>query len=296
MPRFWLCHWQFRYWNALHNQPGVPVIASGSNSFSKRGVSPGDYLYVVSISEGHLYLGGRMRVSRIGTRNEAVRALGHDGLWDAEEWALGSSREGTPLNLRRRLSNDVTRQILYIPSKGPVKPLAFKAPNRLDEQATRGLREIVPESAKLLDRVLAVGEGGPQNGALRTITSRDLNLTGHSVGDDRKGTSKRQEGAPQIVELTRYERDRANRVACLDHHGPVCKACGFDFLVAFGEIGYGCIHVHHLDPLSSATGARKVDPVKDMAPLCPNCHSVAHRRNPPFTIAELKKLRQRHAG
>ena len=33
-----------------------------------------------------------------------------------------------------------------------------------------------------------------------------------------------------------------------------------------------------------------VDPIKDLAPLCSNCHSMIHRRNPPYTIEELRTL------
>jgi HNH endonuclease len=57
------------------------------------------------------------------------------------------------------------------------------------------------------------------------------------------------------------------------------------------------LHVHHLRPLSQAGGARAVDPVADLRPVCPNCHAVLHRREPVFSIEELRELvrQQKHA-
>ena len=31
-----------------------------------------------------------------------------------------------------------------------------------------------------------------------------------------------------------------------------------------------------------------VDPVKDLRPVCPNCHAVLHRRIPAFSIEEVR--------
>ena len=34
----------------------------------------------------------------------------------------------------------------------------------------------------------------------------------------------------------------------------------------------------------------EVDPVKDLRPVCPNCHSVIHLKAPPYSIDELKDM------
>ena len=52
----------------------------------------------------------------------------------------------------------------------------------------------------------------------------------------------------------------------------------------------GYIHVHHLRPLSEVGEAHAVDPIKDLRPVCPNCHAVLHRRVPVFSIEELRTL------
>jgi len=33
-----------------------------------------------------------------------------------------------------------------------------------------------------------------------------------------------------------------------------------------------------------------VNPVKDLVPVCPNCHSMIHKKDPPYTIEEMKKI------
>lgn len=104
------------------------------------------------------------------------------------------------------------------------------------------------------------------------------------------------EGAKTSVEVNRYERSRFNRAACIDIHGDSCKACGLNFSDFYGEIGKGFIHVHHVTPVSEMGGNYKVDPSKDLIPLCPNCHAMVHRDNPPLSVQELKQHLNVHIG
>ncbi|HSS63378.1 MAG TPA: HNH endonuclease, partial [Gammaproteobacteria bacterium] len=34
----------------------------------------------------------------------------------------------------------------------------------------------------------------------------------------------------------------------------------------------------------------EVNPKSDLCPVCPNCHAMLHRRNPPYTVDELRVL------
>ena len=141
MARFWTCHWQFRYWRPEINQEGRPVRSSGSNSFRKRGVSVGDIVYIISLSEGHLYLGGRMPVKRIVSKPEAARLWSNDNLCNAEEWVVDPEQTGTLLHLHRCLSATLTRQLRFESKAGP-RPLCFISESELDNQTTRGVREL----------------------------------------------------------------------------------------------------------------------------------------------------------
>ena len=101
------------------------------------------------------------------------------------------------------------------------------------------------------------------------------------------------EGAVTQVLVNRYERDRRAREECIAHHGTACTVCGFDFGSAYGPLGDGFIHVHHLSELSSVGSTIEVSPIEDLRPVCPNCHAMLHRRRPALSIEELKRVIER---
>lgn len=98
-----------------------------------------------------------------------------------------------------------------------------------------------------------------------------------------------EEGASKSELLTKYERSHLNRSLCLAYHGYNCKACGINLKDKYGDIARDFIHVHHLNPISES-GIIKPDPIKDFVPLCPNCHAIAHLKNPPLTVEEIQKI------
>ncbi|MEJ5167400.1 MAG: HNH endonuclease [Thermoanaerobaculia bacterium] len=98
------------------------------------------------------------------------------------------------------------------------------------------------------------------------------------------------EGKKTEVKLERYERSGKARIKCIKELGLQCKVCGFDFEKTYGEIGKGFIQVHHIKELSKEKKEHKVDPVKDLIPICPNCHAMIHRKKPALKIEELKKI------
>jgi 5-methylcytosine-specific restriction protein A len=98
------------------------------------------------------------------------------------------------------------------------------------------------------------------------------------------------EGAKVRVEMNRYERDRRNRAAALAIHGYSCKACDVDLSERYGVAAAGFIEVHHTTPVSEVGAGYIIDPATDLVPLCPNCHGVAHRRSPPYSVDELREM------
>jgi len=99
------------------------------------------------------------------------------------------------------------------------------------------------------------------------------------------------EGAVTWGMQKKYERDPKARSECIKHYGAICKVCGFDFEKVYGEMGKGFIHVHHITKLASINCSYTVDPVKDLIPLCPNCHAMIHNTyyGKELTIQELKE-------
>jgi predicted HNH restriction endonuclease len=96
------------------------------------------------------------------------------------------------------------------------------------------------------------------------------------------------EGAVCQITVNAYERNAEARRRCIEHHGTSCCICEFSFGAVYGEVAKGYIHVHHLRALSEIGGEYVVDPVADLRPVCPNCHSVLHRRIPAFSIEEVR--------
>lgn len=98
------------------------------------------------------------------------------------------------------------------------------------------------------------------------------------------------EGASLTVKVNRFERSQKAREACISHHGESCKVCGLNFAQRYGSLGAGFIHVHHIVPVSEICKQYEVDPVTDLVPVCPNCHAMLHRKTPPMTVEQLKKI------
>ena len=106
--------------------------------------------------------------------------------------------------------------------------------------------------------------------------------------DEVNPTESHTEGAVQQVLVNRYERDADARAKAITHYGLTCQVCAFDFKAAYGVIGEGFIHVHHIVPLAEIGKSYTVDPITDLRPVCPNCHVMLHKRLPPYTVDELK--------
>lgn len=99
------------------------------------------------------------------------------------------------------------------------------------------------------------------------------------------------EGGKKVVIINAYERNPIARKQCIQHHGDICTVCGFRFADVFGKDFEGIIHVHHLKPLSEISQEYIVDPVKELVPVCPNCHLVIHSKpGGAYTIQEVQDM------
>lgn len=100
------------------------------------------------------------------------------------------------------------------------------------------------------------------------------------------------EGSSKQITVNRYERSPLNRKLCLSIHGYRCKICGFDFVEQYGDLGREFIHVHHITPVSEIGDDYLIIPEKDLIPVCPNCHAMLHRKNPPYDPSVLSNIVQ----
>ena len=99
-----------------------------------------------------------------------------------------------------------------------------------------------------------------------------------------------REGNLRQTNVNVHERSLKARAKCIAHYGCYCAVCGFNFVAKYGAVGKRAIEVHHITPLSQISGEYVVDPVKDLIPVCSNCHTIIHKRKPPYDIEEVKAL------
>lgn len=114
-------------------------------------------------------------------------------------------------------------------------------------------------------------------------------LMDYTIPEELDASEALIEGAAVTIPVSKYERSPEARARCIAHHGYACKACGFDFQRVYGDLGKEYIHVHHVTPLSEVRQAREVDPIKDLVPVCPNCHAMIHSTKPILTIEQLRE-------
>ena len=98
------------------------------------------------------------------------------------------------------------------------------------------------------------------------------------------------EGARYASNSSRIERNSEARRKCLEYFGYECQACGISFENVYGAIGKNFIHVHHRVDLSLSSERHQINAIRDLIPLCPNCHAMIHTKKPAMTIEKLKQV------
>ncbi len=172
--RYWTSYWKQKNWSV--NAQGQPILFSGG-SFTKRGVSVGDVVYIVSQRAGQLPLGGRLIVGTFHTREEAVRIRKRNDLYGAPEWIHAQEHSGTPFDQNRRLAPEMTRRLRFIsPQSDLCSGLLFVDHRNLDRQTTRVVRELTLESARLLDEIIEMTDHHRPEGIPVTVTDQLLRM------------------------------------------------------------------------------------------------------------------------
>ena len=156
---------------------------------------------------------------------------------------------------------------------------------------------------KSIDPIQKVVSHNPSKDSLKsTISSEHDEIVGEVDASEKTDTihfypeenlssqEEYQEGNVYKISVNRYERNKLAREKCLKHHGYTCAVCDMKFEDIYGSIGKNFIHVHHIEPVSNSSGTYTIDPTKDLVPVCPNCHSMLHKNDPPYTVAALRSM------
>ena len=247
-----------------------------SNLFRVRGVKVGATVYIVTIVDGNVHLGGALRVDKILTQR-AVRTWFGDNSIEGKDHIV--MENPGPFYKQLVIPTSVLRALRFDEDKS----LVFKSAGTLDTQTLRGIRELTPSSAEKLANLL---ESARQQ-------ERE---TAAMFPNEIESASEYIEGGTKQVLVNAYERDPKARKACLVHYGYDCAVCQFNFEARYGDRGKEFIHVHHLKPLALADGQYELDPVADLRPVCPNCHAMLHRGENVLSIEELHAILLARAG
>jgi hypothetical protein len=137
------------------------------------------------------------------------------------------------------------------------------------------------------DELIGSAAGAPS--PMPDASGRSTGLTTAAL-DDLNATRDLTEGGVENILATRYERNPEARRLCLAHHGTACRACGLRMGEVYGPLGEGYVHVHHKTPLSAIGQDYEVDPIRDLIPVCPNCHAILHRTPVPLDVEVLAEI------
>ncbi|MES1992881.1 MAG: HNH endonuclease [Pseudomonadota bacterium] len=140
--------------------------------------------------------------------------------------------------------------------------------------------------AKELDPLKNSPDKTATNNAPGVLETNESHIFPDQIGDG----DNYWEGVKCTVTVNVYERDPRARQKCIEHYGPTCSVCDLNFEKRYGEIGTGFIHVHHLTPLANIGIKYEVDSIRDLRPVCPNCHAMLHQKTPPYSIEELRRI------
>ena len=127
---------------------------------------------------------------------------------------------------------------------------------------------------------LLISRGGTDN--IETFSSFAADQTILEISEKR-----------QYVRHSRIERNTSASKKVKKILGNTCMGCGFNFKRIYGERGENYIEAHHLTPLHMLPEGKAVsmDPEKDFAVLCANCHRMVHTKKPMLTMEELREMK-----
>ncbi|MDP9439571.1 MAG: hypothetical protein M3P49_12660 [Actinomycetota bacterium] len=125
-----------------------------SNQFAKRGVESGDGVYPVTVFDGALYLLGRLEVDKVCDVCEAARHLkkATTDLYEADDHIIAA--QSTYKHFDLGVPTGLAEQLTFV-GGGVTKRLKFDLPGHLNRQTLRGVRELHPQSAAELDKLLS---------------------------------------------------------------------------------------------------------------------------------------------
>jgi predicted HNH restriction endonuclease len=110
-----------------------------------------------------------------------------------------------------------------------------------------------------------------------------------------------EEGEVVYISLKKMKRSSKLRVSAIEYYADTrgnisCDICSFNFESVYGTPAKGYIEMHHIKPIymyKDGDIGQTIDAaIKNLRPVCANCHKVIHRTRPPYGIEDVKGFYQ----
>ena len=193
--------------------------------------------------------------------------------------------------LSEDLIGDKKEQIQNIIRKGSKKISSDKVQKIYEENGIDGLQNALLSLSQHIDYYEE--KSGSSVKKRKDVYNRYLKLINQKpertvYPDEVDSETEYSEGKTKKVLVNSYERNPIARKKCIEHFGLNCQVCNFNFEEKFGDLGKEFIHVHHKIDIATIGNEYSVNPLTDLIPVCPNCHSMLHKKKPAYSIEELK--------
>lgn len=225
------------------------------------------------ISHKSIRIGDRAFLVRLGSKPRGIMASG----FVVSEPFLSPHWDGTDKEIYRVL---IEFDVILNPNKESILTLDSLQTGNLGKQQWTPQNSGISIHSDCLEEL--------ESTWFDFLTSMDIQSNPNK--DSSETVQTFTEGTPIQIIQTRHERNPYARAVCLEHYGFSCSVCEFNFEIRYGKLGNNFIHVHHLTQVSTIGKKYNVDPINDLRPVCPNCHAMLHKKNPPLTIEQLKSL------
>jgi bifunctional DNA-binding transcriptional regulator/antitoxin component of YhaV-PrlF toxin-antitoxin module len=132
---------------------GEILCHDAGNQCRTRGIKRGDFVYVVTVREGDLYLMGRLQVGEVCSLARATAKLGPD-LWDANDHLIAESGSEVPMRADVTIPPGVAKLLTFVNSDGkanlryPVNHMEFQTVREVDRDSAYELDQLLGSKRK----------------------------------------------------------------------------------------------------------------------------------------------------
>lgn len=126
----------------------------------------------------------------------------------------------------------------------------------------------------------------------KVLSSIKKEETPEPVAIEMPKVSQPQEKVESLTEESAEKDEKSIKKACLEYYGAICDLCGFDYGYTYGEAFENMIEIHNVKHTHEVGNeiSPDTDPIKDLIPICCNCHQVIHSQNPPISIEKMREM------